>query len=153
MTALGRLAAIWRFPVKSMAGEALDEAAVGPGGIEGDRRFAFVRDTGPPSFPWLTAREVPELLRWRLRAGSDGTMTVKLPDGRELPLASTELRLALEQRAGCGVRLEHADVALADCHPLSLLGTASLRQLGRALGTDLDARRFRMKLLAEWAED
>ena len=31
------VAEIWRYPVKSMAGEALDEAEVGPSGIPGDR--------------------------------------------------------------------------------------------------------------------
>ncbi|MFO1067824.1 MAG: MOSC domain-containing protein [Geminicoccaceae bacterium] len=153
MRTLGRLAAIWRFPVKSMAGEALDEAAVGPGGIDGDRRHAFVRDPGPPSFPWLTAREVPELLRWRPAAGPDGTMAVARPDGTSLPLDSAELRAELGRRAGCAVRLERSDAALADCHPVSLLGTASLRQLGKALGTALDGRRFRMNLLAEWDEE
>ena len=153
MTCLGRLAAIWRFPVKSMAGEALDEATVGAGGIEGDRRHAFVRDPGPPSFPWLTAREVPELLRWRPEVGTDGTIAVTRPDGSSLPLDSAGLRAELERRAGCAVRLQRSDAALADCHPVSLLGTASLRQLGKALGVDLDARRFRMNLLAEWDRD
>ncbi|HTO08990.1 MAG TPA: MOSC domain-containing protein [Myxococcota bacterium] len=43
MKAIGRVRDIWRYPVKSMAGERLDEAFVDAGGIPGDRGWA-VRD-------------------------------------------------------------------------------------------------------------
>jgi uncharacterized protein YcbX len=33
---------IWRYPVKSMLGDQVDHATVGPGGIQGDRRWAVV---------------------------------------------------------------------------------------------------------------
>jgi uncharacterized protein YcbX len=69
---------IWRFPVKSLQGERLDTAALGPQGIVGDRGWAlFDLDTGFG----LTARRVPELLfaAGRLRAG--GAVEVVLPDG------------------------------------------------------------------------
>lgn len=46
-TAVGTLGSIWRFPVKSMAGEELDEVEVTPGGIVGDRAYALMdRETG-----------------------------------------------------------------------------------------------------------
>ncbi len=32
-----KIAQIWRYPVKSMAGERLEQARIGPLGIEGDR--------------------------------------------------------------------------------------------------------------------
>jgi uncharacterized protein YcbX len=38
----GRVAALWRYPVKSMQGEELDAAEVTPAGLLGDRRFAVV---------------------------------------------------------------------------------------------------------------
>ncbi len=38
---LGRISAIFRYPVKSMAGELLDVAMLSWHGIEGDRRLAF----------------------------------------------------------------------------------------------------------------
>jgi hypothetical protein len=54
---VGRVAGLWRFPVKSMAGEQLDEAELGWHGLAGDRRWAFVRgDTPRSGFPWLTIR-------------------------------------------------------------------------------------------------
>ena len=50
---------LWRFPVKSMLGERLNEASVGPAGITGDRAWSLVdRETGMH----LTARRQPELL-------------------------------------------------------------------------------------------
>ncbi len=43
MTVVGRVVALWRYPVKSMAGEELDGAEVSWHGLAGDRRWAFIR--------------------------------------------------------------------------------------------------------------
>jgi uncharacterized protein YcbX len=69
---------LWRYPVKSLQGERLAEAAVDALGIAGDRRWAlFDRDTGLG----LTARRVPELLFGSARLRGDGGVEVVLPDG------------------------------------------------------------------------
>ena len=74
-----RVRQLWRYPVKSLQGERLDEASVEALGIAGDRRWAlFDRDTGLG----LTARRVPELLFGSARIGPDGGVQVVLPDGR-----------------------------------------------------------------------
>ena len=52
------VATIWRYPVKSMAGEMLDEVAVGPLGLEGDR-IVHVEDAQGRV---VTARTHPRLL-------------------------------------------------------------------------------------------
>ena len=63
---IGRVAGLWRYPVKSMAAEALDEVLVSWHGLAGDRRWAFVRPGIPRSgFPWLTIRELPEMSHYR----------------------------------------------------------------------------------------
>ena len=68
MTVVGRVVALWRYPVKSMAGEELDGAEVSWPGLAGDRRWAFIRAGQVHSgFPWLTMRERPELARYRPR--------------------------------------------------------------------------------------
>lgn len=73
-----RIAALWRYPVKSLQGERLDEVTVGSDGLEGDRSFAlFDLDTGFG----LTARRVPELLFARARLTADGSAEITLPDG------------------------------------------------------------------------
>ncbi|MGY2083540.1 MOSC domain-containing protein [Blastococcus sp. SYSU DS0539] len=69
---------LWRYPVKSLQGERLAEADIGPLGIAGDRGWAlFDRDTGLG----LTARRVPDLLFGAARLRPDGGVEVVLPDG------------------------------------------------------------------------
>jgi uncharacterized protein YcbX len=73
-----RVDELWRYPVKSLQGERLESAELGPGGITGDRQWAlFDVVTGFG----LTARREPDLLfaAARLRAG--GGVEVVLPDG------------------------------------------------------------------------
>ena len=73
-----RVLELWRYPVKSLQGERLATAQLGPLGIPGDRRWAlFDRDTGLG----LTARRVPELLFGAARVRPDGGVEVVLPDG------------------------------------------------------------------------
>lgn len=70
---------LWRYPVKSMAGERLSTAEVGPLGIDQDRQWGLVdRATGLV----LTARRVPALLFAEPVVGDDG-IVVRLPDGTE----------------------------------------------------------------------
>ena len=82
-----RLAEIWRYPVKSMLGEPLKHAHVGPGGLQGDRCWAVV---DPETGVSLSAKRYPDLLRCRAWT-SDAGVIVRLPDNRELPVDSDEL--------------------------------------------------------------
>ncbi|MBB3677324.1 MOSC domain-containing protein [Modestobacter versicolor] len=78
MTAELRVLELWRFPVKSLQGERLDRAELGPEGIAGDRGWAlFDVATGFG----LTARRVPDLLFATGRLRADGRAEVVLPDG------------------------------------------------------------------------
>jgi len=73
-----RVAELWRFPVKSLQGERIEEAEFGAEGIEGDRRYAiFDVDTGYG----LTARRAPEMLFASARTTADGAVEILLPDG------------------------------------------------------------------------
>ena len=73
-----RVLEVWRFPVKSLLGERVDRAELGPEGLAGDRGWAlFDVATGMG----LTARRVPELLFAAGRLRADGTVQVVLPDG------------------------------------------------------------------------
>jgi uncharacterized protein YcbX len=72
-----RVTELWRFPVKSLQGERLRTAELGPLGIAGDRQWAlFDVATGFG----LTARRVPDLLFASARI-RDGAVEVVLPDG------------------------------------------------------------------------
>jgi MOSC domain-containing protein len=73
-----RVLELWRYPVKSLQGERLGAADLGPHGIAGDRGWAlFDRDTGMG----LTARRAPDLLFATGRLRDDGGVEVVLPDG------------------------------------------------------------------------
>jgi uncharacterized protein YcbX len=151
MTVVGRVAGLWRYPVKSMAAEALDGVEVSWAGLAGDRRWAFIRAGQVRSgFPWLTIRERPELARYRPRFADPGRpnacpVLVGTPGGAELDVADP----ALAAELGPGVRVINQDRGVFDTMPLSLLTTQTVAGLGRLVGTSLAAQRFRPNLLVD----
>jgi hypothetical protein len=60
-TAVGRIEAIFRYPVKSLRVERLDAATLGWHGVNGDRRLASRRLDNHGDFPWLCGSMLPEL--------------------------------------------------------------------------------------------
>jgi len=153
MTVVGRIAALWRYPVKSMAGDELDAVEISWHGLAGDRRWAFIRDGQVRSgFPWLTIRERPELAHYRPRFAdpdrlSASPVLVRTPGGSELDVADPALAVQL----GPGVRVIKQDRGVFDTLPLSLLTTQTLADLGRLVGVGLAAGRFRPNLLVDAA--
>jgi len=151
MRVVGRVAAVWRYPVKSMAGEPLDAAGVSWHGVAGDRRWAFIRDGMVRSgFPWLTLRELPTMGLYRPRFAEpdrpNGSQTlVRTPSGAELDVVDPVLAAEL----GHGVRVIKQDRGVFDTLPLSLITTQTLAGLGARVGAALDVRRFRPNLLIE----
>ncbi|HEY0348157.1 MAG TPA: MOSC domain-containing protein [Pyrinomonadaceae bacterium] len=154
---LGRISAIYRYPVKSMAGELLDVATLSWYGIEGDRRLAFRRLADTSGFPWLTASKLPELLLYK-PIGLDSNSAeplpthVRTPDGKEYELRSNELREEISSRYGGDIELMNLKHGIFDESPISVisLGTvhAVARESGR--GVDLcDLRRFRPNVVIE----
>src|SRR2546423_15476266 len=111
---LGRISALFRYPVKSMAGELLETARLGWHGIEGDRRFAFRRLADKSGFPWLSASKLPQLLLYKpLRLDSNANNEngerlpthVRTPEGKEFELQSDELRQEISSLLGSDVEL------------------------------------------------
>ncbi|HEY2306849.1 MAG TPA: MOSC N-terminal beta barrel domain-containing protein [Streptosporangiaceae bacterium] len=151
MAVVGRVAGLWRYPVKSMAAEELDGAEVSWHGLAGDRRWAFIRDGQVRSgFPWLTIRERPEMARYRPRFAAPDRPNaclalVRTPSGSEFEVADP----ALAAELGPGVRVIKQDRGVFDTMPLSLLTIQALAGLGRLAGTGLVAGRFRPNLLVD----
>ena len=150
---VGRVAALWRYPVKSMAPEALERVEVGWHGIAGDRRWAFVRaDQARNGFPWLTLRESPALARYQPRlvdpARPDTTaVRVRTPAGAELDVADP----ALAAELAAGVRVMKLDRGAFDTLPLALISRQTLAGLGALVGRELAVQRFRPNLLIDGA--
>ena len=67
MKVVATVESLWRYPVKSMCGEPLDESLVGLHGFYGDRFYAIYDSSAPAHFPYLTGRQKPEMLRYRPR--------------------------------------------------------------------------------------
>jgi uncharacterized protein YcbX len=152
--AVGRVAAIFRHPVKSLRGEALERAPVWWTGLEGDRRYAFTRGDFAGGFPWLTGRQIPEMLRYTASFTEPerpfhSAVRVRTPDGRDLPVESDELRAELAARYGGPISLLHLGRGAYDALPISVISTSTIATLGRAVGRALDPRRFRPNVLVE----
>jgi hypothetical protein len=74
---VSEVVALWRYPVKSMQGERVEVAHVGPRGIVGDRGWAVVDTTTGLA---LTGRRAPELLFAHAAIVGDD-VRITLPDG------------------------------------------------------------------------
>jgi MOSC domain-containing protein len=179
MTIVGKIESLWRYPVKSMRGEELDEAFAGFSGIYGDRLFAFESSASPKGFPYLTAREQRRLLQYRPRfrypdkasrpinlteAESMGAnpvwadpselmVDVETPDEQTLaiddPALIDLLRADIDQKHQ--LKVMRSERAMTDCRPVSIFSLQSARQLGEETGMPIDKRRFRANVYVDLA--
>lgn len=158
---LGRISAIFRYPVKSMAGESLDVAKLSWHGIEGDRRLAFRRLADKSGFPWLTASKLPELLLYQpfgldssanIKNGELLPTHVRTPDGKEYELRSDELREEVSSRYGSDLELMNLKHGIFDEAAVSVISLSTVHSIAResGRGVDLcDLRRFRPNVVIE----
>jgi len=120
------VAALWRYPVKSMLGEAVGPIAVGDAGLDGDRGFGVV-DSGTGM---VASAKRPHrwrrLLQARAETAGEGVVRIHLPDGQSV-LSTDHLvdkvlsdflgvEVELHTRAFLGAELERAvpDAVLAE---------------------------------------
>jgi uncharacterized protein YcbX len=153
-TPVGRVAAIYRYPVKSMRGERIDATRLFWHGLAGDRRYAFVRGGNTSRFPWLTGRELPNLLRYApyyVDSTNPGASQVRVitPDGADHALEDDALRDELAAQYGNAVYLLQSSRGIPDSAAVSILGVATVGDLGARIGADLDPIRFRPNILVE----
>jgi uncharacterized protein YcbX len=153
MQSMGVIRQLARYPVKSMQGEALPSAALTLQGFAEDRRYAFVQATSRSPFPWLTARELPELLYYRTSIEKAGTpevaVTVATAHGNKLPIDSEDLRKVLEARSGRSLFLLRDYRGLYDVAPVSLISRQTVARIAEETGTEENSWRFRPNLLVD----
>ena len=157
----GIVSALWRYPVKSMAGEALASTDLSWAGLAGDRRWAFVRaDSERSGFPWHTIREFPQMSNYVALLGEPARpdrspVLVRTPEGGRYDVADPRLAAEL----GTGVRVMRLDRGAFDAMPVSVISdstVAALCTLARVPGNEL---RFRPNVVvtpdsgAPFAED
>ena len=173
MNIIGAVESVWRYPVKSMRGEELNEIFAGYAGVYGDRLFAFESSASPKGFPFFTGREQRQMIRYQahfrnpdkaarpvnlteaeslspgvnpLSANADELMIdVETPDGKTFAIDAPALINNL--RAGLDEKhqltLLRSDKAITDCRPLSIFAVQSAKKLGDETGVTVDKRRFR----------
>jgi MOSC domain-containing protein len=177
MSIIGKVESLWRYPVKSMHGEELNEAFASYSGIYGDRLFAFRSSANHKGFPYLTAREQRKLLQYRprfrypekaarpinlLEAESKNAnplladlaelvVDVETPNGKTLaiddPALIEMLRTNIDQKHQ--VTLMQSQRAMTDCRPVSIFSLQSAQQLAEEVGTPVDKRRFRANVYVD----
>jgi uncharacterized protein YcbX len=177
MNVIGKVESLWRYPVKSMRGEELDEIFAGYPGVYGDRVFAFTSSLSPKGFPFFTGRDQRQMIRYHARfrnpekaarpinlaeAESSGAnpisanaselmIEVETPDGKTI--AIDDVALIDNLRANIDgkheLKLLRSDKAITDCRPLSIFAVQSAKKLGEETGTNVDKRRFRANVYVD----
>ena len=179
MTVVGKVESLWRYPVKSMRGEKLNEAYLSFAGVYGDRLFAFTSRARPAGFPFVTGRELAKMLLYcpRFRHPEEAAKPPNVAEAAEIepelnPISGDSADLAVDVETPSGEILAVDDPALprklgeavskgetlslirsersmTDCRPVSLFSVQTARQLGKELGRDLDKRRFRANIFMD----
>jgi uncharacterized protein YcbX len=180
---MARIQELWRYPIKSLAGERVDELALDADGVHGDRRYGIL-DLATDRV--LTGRREPRLLHAAAALEADGTPRVTLPDGAVLAGPGPATDAGLSGWLGRPVTLvaaaerppsraeffkdatDDASTPLewtmppgrfVDAAPVLVVTTAALRAGAAAYPAgDWDPRRFRANVLVEvdgegWVED
>ena len=148
LTEIGHVEAIFRYPVKSMAGQPLEVANLGWHGLDGDRRLALRRMEDRSGFPWLTASKLPDLLLFAPQHRDDGAQGdfpayVRTPSGEQMPVFGEDLAAEVGRRYGSPVQMMHMKHGIFDEANISVIASATVCEIGRLAGKSLDVRRFR----------
>ena len=157
---IGHVEAIFRYPVKSMAGERLEAATLGWHGLDGDRRLAFRRindndndsNNDRSGFPWLSASKLPDLLLFTPHRNEDADRAqgdphvpthIRTPDGEAMPVFGDDLAAEVGRRYGAPVQMMQLKHGIFDEASISVIAFDTVREIGRLAGRSPDVRRFR----------
>jgi uncharacterized protein YcbX len=146
---LGLVSDLWRFPVKSLGGERLRRAFIGPFGVLGDRRHAVVDERGEA----LSARRVSALLGFSARyAQADAAegLEITTPTGAVVAPDDEAVASELWPILDGPARVVRSPTSVHDIAPIHIVTGSSLAELGRMAGDEeIDRRRFRANLVVE----
>jgi uncharacterized protein len=107
---VGRVAELWRYPVKSMLGEQRDQLPITPRGALGDRAWALRE---PTTGRIGSVKRFPRLLALSARYeveptfATPGHIEILFPDGRTISPEDPEASATISDFLGCTVCLEN----------------------------------------------
>jgi len=177
MSLIGKVESLWRYPVKSMRGEEMDELFAGYAGVYADRLFAFESSASSKGFPFFTGRDQRQMIRYRARFrnpekaarpvnlneaeksganpisadASDLMIDVETPDGKTFAIDDPALIDNLRENLDGSHKLTllRSDKAITDCRPLSIFAVQTAKKLGEETGVAVDKRRFRANVYVD----
>jgi len=179
MSTIGTVESLWRYPVKSMRGEELDELFASYAGVYGDRLFAFESSASPKGFPFFTGREQRQMIRYgaRFRNPEKAARPVNVDEAEKLspslnPISADASELMVDVETPNGktfavddpalidhlrtnidenhqLTLRRSDKAITDCRPLSIFAVQTAEKLGEETGVPVDKRRFRANVYVD----
>jgi len=177
MSIVGQVDSLWRYPVKSMRGEEMDEMFVGYPGVYGDRLYAFKTSENAPGFPYFTGRDRRQMIlyRPRFRHPEKAARPVNLADATRhdaapLSASAADLMIDVETPGGTVIAIddpalmEHlrtgldgkhqltllrSERALVDCAPVSFFSLQTVSALASESGGAVDKRQFRANLFLD----
>ncbi len=168
-----KLASIWRYPVKSLSGEALEKTVLNPGlGLPHDRRWALANAHGEafdnaewhPKSQFLVLVREFALAKLKCRFDeASGTFTINGPNGMNIkenlnaPEGRDAIARAIAQYLGIAKKdtprlVQAKSLGYVDAEPVSILNMASHRDLEKILDLSLEPERFRMNFWIEGAK-
>lgn len=121
---MSRIAGLFIYPVKGCGGYALDACRVVPGGLEGDRRYMIIDETGR----MVTRREEARLAEFAIAPSVSG-FSVLTQGPREVPLELPE-----KWEDAPGEFSDTIECSVWSDQPLSRLHKEGSRWFSRALG-------------------
>ncbi len=179
MNTIGTVESLWRYPVKSMRGEELDELFASYAGVYGDRLFAVESSASPKGFPFFTGREQRQMIRYgaRFRNPEKAARPVNVDEAEKLspslnPISADASELMVDVETPNGktfavddpalidhlrtnidenhqLTLRRSDKAITDCRPLSIFAVQTAEKLGEETGVPVDKRRFRANVYVD----
>ena len=167
---IGKIESVWRYPVKSMRGEAMDKVFVGYSGLIGDRVYAIHSDARATRFPWFTARNYAPLIQHKARFLQASATTapanpeashpnlpedenfaveIETPEGILMPLDDLFVA-SLPPQTDETLSLRYSPRNFVDVTPISLISHQTVDQLSEEIGSPLKPDRFRANCNVDW---
>jgi uncharacterized protein YcbX len=141
---------VWRYPVKSMAGERLQSCTITDRGLEGDRRWAFIDRSQNRDGKWFNIKQHAPLMTYRARLDG-GSLELGSPDGAAVDLRH-DLLPRFELEGARPLELRELPGGNFDDSQVLIVNMASVHAFALEAGMTLDHRRFRANIYVEGLE-
>lgn len=148
----GKVESLWRYPVKSLIGEMLNDIDIDARGVSGDRAYAVSNLDGKQGSGKDTRRfkRIDGLFSMSAKTTDDG-VSIKFPDGISLTNKDESIHSKLTQILGQSVTLtKEAEIPHFDDGAVHILTTGSLSLLHALLpNSGIEPRRFRPNIVLD----